>query len=91
VTTELRMNYYKANVKVGQQDASTGKADVECFDVIDALGLDFYTGNVLKYLWRAGKKSPNSLEDLKKALTYLNQAIAREEVKPAVVPIAMRG
>ena len=44
----------------------------EAIKVIDAWGLDFCLGNVVKYISRAGKKdiSP-SLEDLKKAQWYL--------------------
>lgn len=38
--------------------------------VIEAYDLNFNMGNVLKYICRAGKKSPNPREDLEKALTY---------------------
>lgn len=39
---------------------------------------DFNTGNALKYLWRAGLKDPSiekEIEDLKKAVWYLNDQI----------------
>jgi len=42
--------------------------------------LDFCSGNVVKYVCRAGKKNgESSLDDLKKAVWYLNQLIEREE------------
>jgi len=49
----------------------------ESIDVIDfckLYNLDFNRGNVIKYICRAGKKD-NELEDLKKALTYLEREI----------------
>lgn len=49
----------------------------EVFTVLEAwkLDKDFYLGNVLKYLARAGKKSFNKKEDLEKALVYLQRRI----------------
>lgn len=48
----------------------------ETIKVIDAWGLDkdFYLGNVVKYISRAGKKG-STLEDLKKALWYLQRKV----------------
>lgn len=51
---------------------------IDCIDI--AKHYDFCTGNVLKYITRAGKKSGNSkLQDLKKAQYYLNMLISMEE------------
>ena len=50
---------------------------IECFDVIDAFGMDFYIGNVLKYISRW--KSKGGVEDLKKARVYLDRRIAQAE------------
>jgi hypothetical protein len=50
----------------------------EVFNVLEAWGLDkdFYLGNVIKYLARAGKKSKTTTkEDLQKALVYLQRRI----------------
>ena len=49
----------------------------EVFNVLEAwkLDKDFYLGNVLKYLARAGKKNYNKKEDLEKALVYLQRRI----------------
>jgi len=48
--------------------------DVECMDVIQALGLDFPTGSALKYIWRHRNKG-RPLQDLKKARANLDRAI----------------
>jgi hypothetical protein len=50
----------------------------EVFKVLEAWGLDkdFYLGNVIKYVARAGKKnSATYKEDLQKALVYLQRRI----------------
>lgn len=49
----------------------------EVFNVLEAwkLDKDFYLGNVIKYLARAGKKTFNNKEDLQKALVYLQRRI----------------
>ena len=48
----------------------------EPFKIIRHYGLNFFEGNVLKYLLRAGKKSSATrLEDLRKANTYLASEI----------------
>lgn len=48
----------------------------EAIKIIEALSLDFHTGNTLKYLLRAGKKNPETeLEDLQKAAWYLYRKI----------------
>jgi hypothetical protein len=45
----------------------------EAIKIIEALGLDFHLGNVVKYISRAGKKHENVLEDMKKAKWYLDR------------------
>jgi hypothetical protein len=56
-----------------------GKDSVyEVFNVLEAwkLDKDFYLGNVIKYLARAGKKNKTTeKEDLQKALVYLQRRI----------------
>jgi hypothetical protein len=47
----------------------------EAIKVIEAWHLGFCLGNVVKYISRAGKKSPNFLEDLEKARWYLDREI----------------
>ena len=54
----------------------------EAIKVIDAWGLDFCLGNTVKYISRAGKKNTDKeLEDLKKALWYLQHKIDTLEKK----------
>ena len=53
---------------------------IETIDFILAKRLDFLTGQVCKYISRAGKKDPTKeIEDLKKARFYLNRKIAELE------------
>lgn len=47
---------------------------VECIEVAEHYG--FCIGNAIKYLWRAGLKG-NAVEDLKKAVWYINREIAK--------------
>lgn len=54
----------------------------EAIKVIDAWSLGFALGNTVKYISRAGKKdSSKELEDLKKALWYLQHHINQLENK----------
>ena len=57
----------------------------QVIDIIDDLRLDqdYYLGNVVKYLARAGRKSPNALQDLKKAQWYLGRKISKLENLPS--------
>lgn len=70
-TEQVRPNYYKGNSPDGKS--------IEVFDVIDQfVDGDFYLGNVLKYVCRAGKKSKETKkQDLEKALHYIKEAIKR--------------
>ena len=45
---------------------------IECIDVVERMG--FRVGNVVKYLWRAGKKG-SALQDAHKAQWYLTREI----------------
>ncbi len=49
---------------------------IQPWDVIEEYELDYFEGNVLKYLLR---RKVNRLEDLRKAAHYLAKAIQREE------------
>ena len=64
---DIRPDYYKSG-------------GMEAFDVIDAFDLGFNLGNAFKYIARAGKKN-DKIEDLRKAVTYLNREIEKEEDK----------
>lgn len=64
-------DYYKGDNEDGRS--------IEVFDIIDQfVDGDFYLGNVLKYVCRAGKKSKETKRrDLEKALHYIKEAIKR--------------
>lgn len=52
----------------------------ETIKVIEAWELDFHLGNTVKYISRAGKKDTDKeLQDLKKALWYLERKIQNLE------------
>lgn len=63
-------------------DYYEGQGGMQPFDVIDAFGLDFYEGNVVKYICRWRKK--NGIEDLRKARRYVNEVIKRAEAEQVV-------
>lgn len=57
---------------------TTGK--IEVIDFIEDKNLNFHRGNAIKYIVRAGLKDPSKekeVEDLKKAIWYLNREIER--------------
>ena len=59
--------------------------EYEAIKVIDAWDLGFSLGNTVKYISRAGKKGKDKeLEDLRKALLYLEHHIKTLEEKNRV-------
>jgi uncharacterized protein DUF3310 len=54
----------------------------EAILVIEAWSLNFNLGNTVKYISRAGRKTPDKLKDLKKAAWYLNREIENLEKLP---------
>jgi hypothetical protein len=64
--------------KNSRPDVSHYKGKIEVIDFIHAHDLNFNRGNVVKYTVRAGKKDPSKeIEDLRKAIDYLNFEIER--------------
>ena len=51
---------------------------IECIQITQHM--NFCCGNAIKYIWRADEKE-NAIQDLKKAIWYLNQEIERREKK----------
>ena len=51
---------------------------VECIEITQHM--NFCLGNAMKYIWRAGLKSEDAVQDLRKAVWYLEQEIERLEV-----------
>lgn len=56
---------------------------LEVIDIIEAYGLGYHAGNALKYILRAGRKTIDPRDDLKKAIWYARRA--REQLPPLVV------
>ena len=55
---------------------------IEVIDFIEDKKLNYHRGNALKYLCRAGKKDPaKEVEDLQKAIWYINREIQRLEAQ----------
>lgn len=50
---------------------------VECITITEHM--TFCVGNAIKYLWRAGLKGKSDIEDLRKALWYIDREITRRE------------
>lgn len=56
--------------------------NIEVIDFIEDKKLNYHRGNALKYLCRAGKKDPEKeVEDLQKAVWYINREIQRLEAQ----------
>ena len=52
------------------------RGSIEVWDFIRDQGLSYHLGNVIKYVCRAGHKSPDTkVEDLKKAIHYLKNEL----------------
>jgi hypothetical protein len=51
---------------------------VECIQVTEHMG--FNLGNAIKYIWRADLKA-SAIEDMEKAIWYINREIAKREKK----------
>lgn len=55
---------------------------IEVIEAIEDWDLGFHLGNTVKYVARAGKKDPSkTIEDLRKAMWYLNRKIELLEAK----------
>lgn len=63
--------------QVGGDHYKKQGATMQPWAIIDAWGLDFYAGNVLKYILRHQYK--DGVEDLKKARHYLDRMIEKAE------------
>lgn len=66
--------------QVNHPDHYNQIAGIECIDVVEHF--NFNLGNAIKYIWRAGLKSPDALTDLKKAVWYVQRELERLEKMP---------
>jgi hypothetical protein len=65
-TTALKPNYYKS------------KAGKEVWDVVAEFNLNYFIGNVFKYIVRASRRAQDparQIEDLEKAIAYIKKQI----------------
>lgn len=51
---------------------------VECIQITEHM--NFCLGNAMKYIWRAGLKEEDAIEDLQKAKWYIEREIKRLEL-----------
>ena len=52
------------------------RGNIEVWDFIRDQGLNYFRGNAIKYICRAGYKSPQTeIEDIKKAIHYLENEL----------------
>lgn len=76
----MRPDYYKVTVRARVPGhGEFVDAEIECFDLIRALGFDFFLGNALKYLFRLGRKTTGRDRDLAKVITYCRQVRMEDE------------
>ncbi len=65
------------------------------WDFIREQGLNFHLGNAIKYICRAGYKTKSKIEDLEKAIHYLENELHYEENlligSGEGIPIQIRG
>ena len=54
-----------------------GSSDV--WDFVREQGLNFHLGNAIKYIARAGHKTQSKIEDLEKAIHYLENELHHEK------------
>lgn len=74
---------FNVNDILETEDPGAGERQVhiQVKDVVKAWGMEYnaWLFNVLKYMLRAGRKTEDALQDMKKARYYLNEEIARLE------------
>lgn len=69
------------NESINHPEHYGGDNTYEAIKVIEAWNLDFSLGNTIKYISRAGKKDKSKeIEDMKKALWYLDRKIKTLEL-----------
>jgi len=72
------LDYIKENDNVkNPKHYNSHPSGIECIEV--TRHMNFNLGNAIKYIWRAGLKSENAIEDLKKAIWYLEDEVKRME------------
>ena len=83
ISEALNIDYKELNIEEDKKEmvnhpSHYNMGKFEAIDVIEDWGLGFNLGNTVKYISRAGHKD-NILQDLKKALWYLDREIKKIE------------
>lgn len=66
----------EATIDAVQHPSHYNSGKIEVIDFIEDQQLGFNLGNAVKYISRAGKKDPaKTIEDLEKAVWYINRQI----------------
>ena len=83
ISEALNIDYKELNIKEDKKEminhpSHYNMGKYEAIDVIEDWNLGFNLGNTVKYISRAGHKD-NILQDLKKALWYLDREIKKIE------------
>lgn len=63
----------------GEHYKKHGNATIQHWDIVHMFGLDYFQGNITKYLFRWREKG--GIQDLKKAQHYLEKYIELQEKK----------
>lgn len=68
-------DYYKIRIPEAYCDRTERleEVEVDAIALIEAMGLGFHLGCALKYIARAGKKTPDALSDINKAIDCLQR------------------
>ena len=80
------MKYFKNIIRKNEVSDKINSPDhytsggIETIDFIEAKEFNFRLGNAIKYITRAGRKdSETYVDDLRKAIWYLNREIAKRD------------
>lgn len=77
IRKEVRADYYQNEIATlvnHPPHYTSHPSGIECIQVTEHMG--FCLGNAIKYIWRADLKN-DAIEDLKKAVWYLNREIEK--------------
>ena len=91
MTDNINPTHYMVEVRVTLPNGPFPTARVECADVMEALGFNnnAYLWNAFSYIWR--HKAKNGMEDIRKAIWYLQRMLPEEEeISPAKQHAAIR-
>jgi hypothetical protein len=76
-------------VKPDHYKLTVNGVEIQCIDVIEALGLGFNLGSALKYAWRFGRKHDRLDEEIGKCRWYLDRW-HKAEFASSARPFAVR-